>query len=396
MQERRATTSPAVVAAVLVVAAAVATAGAVFATGSPAAPTLEPLGTDASDQYAAIDGVAATRTTVVERGNDVHRTVARVEFRPGTDHRRVEVLESTDRRYEVSVATGSTLTLYDRDENAVTRFALSGANTEPTRGERVERLFEQLNVTAATDSASTTVPAGVSPLPVVPPSSARRPSESIQAGPLELTFDGTATVNGREAHVLRLSAPGDSASALAQTIWVDAAHYFPLKQRTTWTDDGERVSVTTTYSNVTFDPGLTAGTFDFDAPANATVERLDTPETTTYATADRLGAATSLSVPEPSVPASFRLTVASETTGEIHGVGLRYANETARVTIAKYNRTFPARGDRTVTVAGHEAELSVGPTSSVSWNCDDFRFTVRGQGVPVDVLVAVARSVACE
>jgi outer membrane lipoprotein-sorting protein len=379
--------SPALVAAVLVAGSVAATGGAVVAFGAPTPPTDAAIGTDASAEYAAVDGVEATRTTVIERGGETHRTVASVAFRPGTDYRRVAVTEATDRRHELLVANDSAMTLYDRDSRTATRFSLA-ADAEPTAGERVERLFARLDLGHEGESASATL-RGVSPLAVVPHG---EQAPSAVTGPLTVTYEGEDAVAGREAYVLELTADG---GAFRQTLRVDAEHFFVLQQRTTWTADGERVTVETTYADVSVG-SVGDDTFRFDPPANATVERLDTPERTAYESAARLREAVATSVPRPDVPASFRLTAATETTGQIRSVGLRYANETATLTVAKYNRTFPPRGTRVVEIADHDAGVRVGPTSSVSWNCGDYRYTVRGKGVPVDVLVAVARSVGCE
>ncbi|MFC3478586.1 LolA family protein [Halobacterium litoreum] len=388
------TRSPLVAVALAVALAASAAVGGVLAFGSPGAPTPDPIGLDASEAYDDVDGLQATRTTVVERGGETHRTVAEVRLRPGTQYRHIAVEAATDRRYELVVANGSALALYDRDANAVARFGLSGPVDPRTPGDRIEALFERLNVTAPDGSASTT--ASVSPLPVVPRTDDGPTPTATDAGHLRISFDGTATVDGREAYVLRVSEAAGAASDFEQTLWVDAEHFFPLKQRTEWADGGESASVTTTYENVTFDPGLGDDAFAFDAPANATVETLDTPEQTTYATVDRLREATDLAVPRPDVPVSFRLAYASKTNGEVSGVGVQYVSETGSLSVAKYSRTFPARGDRTVSLGETEAAVSVGSTTSVSWNCGDYRYTVRGQGVPVDVLVSVAKSVACE
>ncbi|SEW03543.1 LolA family protein [Halobacterium jilantaiense] len=378
--------------AVLAVLSLVVLAAAFVAFGTPGASSGAPIGDDAGDTYEAIDGVDATRTTVLQRGGDIQRTVASVQLRPGSSHRRVEVLETTDRRHEVLVENDSTVWMYDRDASKVTRFSVSGPVVGPTFGDRVERLFERLNVTAADDSATVD---GVSPLPVVPQSAAG-PTATTDAAGLRLSFEGTASVDGREAYVLELSAPGSESDTFQQTLWVDTQRFFALQRQTSWTADSQRMTVTTTYENVTFDPGLDEGTFTFDPPENATVETLETPERTAYASAEQLRAATNISVPDPDVPASLRLTAATQTTGEVDGVGLRYVNDTASVSVAKYDRTFPPRGDREVTVAGQDAAVSFGSTTSVSWNCGEYRYTVRGSGVSVEALLAVAESVGCE
>jgi outer membrane lipoprotein-sorting protein len=376
--------------AVLSVAVVVAV---VVTFGAPAAPSSASIGADAGDAYESIEGVEATRTTVVEHGDDVHRTVASVQLRPGTDHRRVEVVEATDRLHEVVVENDSTVWLYDRDAAEVSRFSASGSVTGPTVGDRVERLFERLDVTRDDESATV---GGVSPLPVVPQGAASPATAATDTAALRLSFEGTAQVDGREAYVLELAAPDDGSGAFQQTIWVDTQRFFPLQRQTSWTEDGQRMAVTTVYEDVTFDPGLDDDTFTFESPANASVETLETPERTAYASVEKLRSATNVSVPAPEVPESLRLAVATETTGEVHGVGLQYVNETATISVAKYDRPFPPRGDREVTVAGRDAAVSLGSTTSVSWNCGDYRYTVRGEGVGVDALLAVAESVGCE
>jgi len=380
-------------AALLAVLSLLAVVGVAATFGAPAAPSSAPIGADAGDAYESVDGVDATRTTVVERGDEVRRTVAHVQLRPGSDHRRVEVLESTDRLHEVVVENDSTVWLYDRDDTQVTRFSSSGSVDGPSFGDRVERRFERLDVTREGESATVD---GVSPLPVVPQDAAAPPTAASDTAALRLSFEGTDEVDGREAYVLELSTPGEASGDVRQTVWVDAQHFFPLQRQTSWTEDGERVAVTTVYENVTVDPGLDDDAFTFDPPANASVETLETPNRTAYASVEALRAASNVSVPDPAVPESLRLAVATETTGQVHGVGLRYVNDTASVSVAKYDRTFPPRGDREATVAGHEAAVSLGPTTSVSWNCGEYRYTVRGEGIDVDALLAVAESVGCE
>ncbi len=353
---------------VVATVAAVVVAGTLWLVAAPEA-TSQPIGADASEQYANIDGITATETTVVERGNRTSRTVAEVALRPGSDQRRETVVDGSE-RYEVTVLNGSTMWFYDGDENHAKRVPLSPTpDGAAARADRIERLFTALDVTQRDERASASGPE-LAPLPVVP-KTASGPSATTDAA-LGVEYRGTTTVGEREAYVLHV-APRADGTAYEQTLLVDTQRFFVLEQRTEWVDGGTRVSVRTTYTNVSFDPGLSADAFTFDPPANATVEHVDTPETTTYESAAALREATNVSVPSPELPASFRPTYASETTGDVHGVGLRYVNETGRVTVAKYNRTFPADGDRTVSVGGHEAAVTYGPTVSMSWNCAEYR-----------------------
>jgi outer membrane lipoprotein-sorting protein len=382
--------------AVVVVLASVGGVGGILTAPTTDAGDGQRLGTDAAERYASIEGVAATKVTVVERGTETSRTVTEIRKRPGTDARREAVVGAADRRHDLTVSNGSTMWLYDRDANVVERFALSGSE-EGSRGEQLERLFARLNVTDPSESATAPTSPAISPLPVVGSAGSTPgggdPTETTAHG---VSYNGTATVDGRTTYVLEIEPRGDAGSAYRQTLWVDAERFFPLKQRTQWTADGERVSTTTTYRNVTFDPGLADSTFEFDPPANATVETLDVPKTTTYDSVRALRSNAEMAVPTPELPPSFGLTYASHTTGRVRGVGLAFANATARITVATYNRTLPVSdGERQVTVGNRTAEVARGPTTSVSWNCDEYRHTVRGEGVPVSLLVEVARSVQC-
>lgn len=354
------------------------------------------LGTNASERYAALDGLDATETTVVEHGDERRRTVARVSLRPGTGKQRTVITDSPSRRYDRRVSNGSVLWLYDRDGNAATVLPLSPDADVTSRGARIERLFTRLNVTDPGETTAVPVTPGVDPLPVVPHSRAGPPVSGSVTGSAShgVSYNGTASVGGRETYVLHLTSADPS--GYEQTLWVDTEQFFPLKHRTAWTDDGERVTVTTTYTNVTFDPGLSSETFRFDPPRNATVERPSTPEVTAYESVAALRAATNISIPDPDVPATFELAYASQTTGKARGVGLQYVNATSTLSVAKYNLTYPVRGgDKRVTVAGREAMLSLGPTVSISWNCPAYRYTVRGSGVSRERALAVADSVAC-
>jgi outer membrane lipoprotein-sorting protein len=355
-----------------------------------------PLGTNASERYAALDGLDATETTVIEHGDERRRTVAHVSLRPGTGKQRTVITHGPSRRYERRVSNGTVLWLYDRDGNTATMLPLSPDTDATSRGARIERLFTRLNVTDPDETTAVPVTPGVDPLPVVPHSGAGPPvSESVTGSANHgVSYNGTASVDGRETYVLRLTSA--ASSGYEQTLWVDTEHFFPLKHRTAWTDDGERVTVTTTYTNVTFDPGLSPETFQFDPPRNATVERPSTPEVTTHGSIAALRASTDISVPDPDLPATFELVYASQTTGKARGVGLQYVNATSTLSVAKYNLTYPVRGgDKRVTVAGREAVLSLGSTVSVSWNCPAYRYTVRGSGVSRERVLAVAESVAC-
>lgn len=343
---------------------------------------------DVQQRYASIDGVNATQTTTITRNGTVEsRTTYDATLQPGTEKKRLAVVNSTAQRYDLRVSNGSTLWLYDRRRANATRISLSG--TDSDHGERLQRLFTKLNMSTATE---TTDPQSVEPLPVVPRGEGQ-PTEPTAA--MTVSYRGTESVDGRETYVIHV-APENDTAAYEQTIWVDTERFFPIKKRTAWATNGEHTVVTTTYTDVSYDTGVSEDVFTPDFPDDTTVTVPETPEMRTFESVSALEAEAEMQVPEPDIPPGYELTYATQTRGQIRGVGLRYANRTSLLTVAKYNYTYsPSAGGEQVTIDGRQAQLTRGPTSSLSWSCESYRYTVRGEGVSADRLITVGQSVGC-
>lgn len=371
----------------LVVLAAVGIAGwSVAFSAAGETPTVE---RDVSERYDDIESLNATRTTVIERNGTVaSTTVYDATLVPATDRQRLRLVGDAPGRYDLRVANGSALWLHDTDAATVTEIPLTGPPDDADTGGRIERLLVRAGL-VGDERASGTTPT-VEPLPVVPSS----PGGSVApAANYAVEYTGTETVDGRDAYVVTVTARANSSTAYRQTLWIDAEWFYPLQRQTVWTDDGTRTRLTTTYANVSVNPSLPNGTFRPEIGPNTTVETVETPDTETYRQLSALRAAANMTVPEPDIPPSYELTYATHTTGQIRGVDLQFVNRTSRITVSKYNFTYPEEGSRTV--AGRPATLSEGPTTSLSWSCDVYRYTVRGAGVTTDQLVSVAESVGC-
>lgn len=351
-------------------------------------PTIE---RNVSDRYDDIEALDATRTTVVERNGTVtSTTVYDATLVPSTGERRLRLLGGETERYDLRVSNGSVLWLHEADRANVTRIPLDGRQGDKAGG-TVQRLLVRAGLVA--DRGAESAPA-VEPLPVVPAS----PGGGHAVGPntnYEVTYAGIETVGDRETYVLTVTPRGNGSTAYRQTLWIDTEWFYPLKRQTAWTEDGVERELTTTYTDVTVNPSRPDGTFRPELTANTTVETVVAPETESYAQRQSLESATAISVPEPEIPPSYELAYGTHTDGAVRGVGLRYVNRTSAITVAKYNFTYAPDGDGNVTVDGRPATLSVGPTTSLSWNCETYRYTVRGTGVTTDQLVAVAESVGC-
>lgn len=357
-----------------------------------------------SAQLSSLEGLVATRETVVARATETSRTVERVSHRPRTGDIRA-LVRSGPGAVDVRVSNGSVLWLYDRDTATVKRIPLDGRSDRERRlPDRVERLLVQLNRSDDDGGAGTS--SRVSPLPVVP---AADGSPGTVDGPVGgdrgtylVSFDGTETVDQRRTYVVELrrtGAGGEPVANYTQTLWLDAEWYYPLQRQTAWTQGGNRTVITTTYTNVTFDPGLSDSTFDFEPPSNATVERADAADQRRYGSADALRAAANMSVPRPAVPESFALADATRTTGRVDSLGLRYVNATGVVSVAKLDTVVePTTEGERLTVAGREATYrDLGPEQTVVWSCDGRQYKISGRGLPNPraTLVDVAASVGC-
>jgi outer membrane lipoprotein-sorting protein len=396
MAERGTSRRPLLLAALLVLVSVVGVGLLVGDTGEES--IRQPSAEDAAVQLQDLDGFAATRETVIERGTETRRTVDRVHRRLGKAVR-IE-RRSGPGRVDLVVANASGRWQYDRDTNTATWYGVNGS--ADAGFDRIPRLLARLNHT--TDTANATPATGVSPLPVVPAAggnaSVDGPAGAATDG-YAVSYEGTDTVGGRDVFVVSVSHAGGGATPVAnytQTLWLDAERYVPLKRQTGWTQGGERTVVTATYTNVTFDPEFPAETFRFQPPTNATVERAVAPDQQRYGSVVALRAAASMSVPEPNLPADFVLASATRTDGErVTSVGLRYVNATATVEFAKIEPVYrPSTEGERVTVAGRAATYrTLGPDRSVVWTCDGTQYKLTTTGVDRAELLALADSVGC-
>jgi outer membrane lipoprotein-sorting protein len=360
----------------------------------------DPFAENASERLAAIDSVSATRTTVIERGNETRRTVERVRLDPDTGgvwRQRVTGPGDIDRR----ISNGTTLWLYDRDEETVTRLdQQDGPGLYARFLDRIPALVATLNRASNATTTPTGSPPSGAPLPVVPAGETGQsvPTPTAARGSYTVTATGTATVDGRSVLKLTLERTGsEPVAAYRQTLWLDEQWYFPVRTRTAWTQGGQRTIITTTYSNLTINPGLDPSLFQFDPPEDVTVETPTTPDQQQFDSLSSLRRASNMTIPEPTLPESYVLEKATRTTGRIGSIGLRYVNATSVVTVTKLDTVIPPTSEgEPVIVDGQIATYRViGAEHSLVWDCGGGLYKVRGRGLPRSTLVEIADSVGC-
>lgn len=371
----------------------VALSAVLWAAGGTIGDASPSVNANVTERYRSIDAFTGTQTvTMRTNGTVISRNVATVTLVPGTNRKRIRFQNASDRRYELQVSNGSTLWLHDIDGNTVTAVELTGPPTDSEAGVRLQGLVAAAGLT---DDAGRPKSVGVSPLPVLPRHTGAAPQMDANRS-YAVEFVETDTVGGRDAYVLEITATNQSEAHYRQRLWVDSERFYPLRKRTAWTADDTRRSVTTTYTNMTFDVQVSGDAFRPEIGSNTKVRRPDTPQTEWYQSRADLEAQSSISVPNPTLPPAFELVYATRTTGRINGVGLRYAADGRELTVAKFNYTLDIDPDeRDVTINGRPATIDHGPTVSLSWDCNGYGYTVRGTGVKIDRLIEVGRSVAC-
>ena len=383
------------------------------------------LGTDASDRLDSLHSISARSTTRITGfdfngttlRNGTYRTVQRVRYRLDTGERRTEVISSTDSNASVGadliVSNGTVTWVYDREANNVTVLRGDTTGTMERRGERIERLFAQLNRTRATPNDE---PVSV-PSPGLSPTAGLGTSGQMGVSPpttersrYGVSFRGVETVDGRPAYVLEIAAVETDGNASAnlrnysRTMWLDAEYFFPLKQRSQFDSGNDTITSVMTYSNVSVNPGFKDELFRFEPPANATVSEPEIPLGQNYEQRSAIEANATVPVPDPSVPRDFQLSRGRTSSTEFaESVSLVYTNETSqlRVTVYEFNESFGGNGSYNTT--GETVELDnrtgtytqSGVYQSVSWSCNGLEYSVSGQPVSKSLLVEIARSIEC-
>jgi outer membrane lipoprotein-sorting protein len=373
-----------------------------------------PIGVNASEQAADLEGVSGTVETVrVEDNRTVRRTVQQVKKRPGTGESRVDTVVGPESKRWLIVSNGSTTWEYSPQRDYVRKsvrpkVVVSGEpSIDRPRSERVERLFRLLNVSRSAAGRTERVNATgrVSPLPVVPRGDTATPaSVNLSKGWFRLEYAGLDRVAGREVYVVRIEhldgdGPGRTVD-YRQTLAVDTEWFVVLERQTEVTVDGEQVEQTRTYRNVTFNPELDGDEFTFDPPPNTTVETVEPAHDTVYRYGSLAGLRADLetSVPRPDLPATFAFQGAVRR-GQT-SVELRYGNATTQVAVSK-NRaggltSRDTAGGTVVEIDGHEAVYQqYGVSQSLSWRCGEYRYLVSTEGASRALLTDVAESVAC-
>ena len=339
----------------------------------------------------------AVNATVVSSLDGTHISEQQTVFEVGTQRRRTSTqVGGTE---SLVVANHTVTWRYDRAANTVRVTRRIGENQQSTTSisRSIESIFGRLRAASDDDAREE----ALNPL-ILPATGGDSPQPF--SGPVErfenasLTYRGSSTIDGREAYVVEISPQADGNTANI-TLWIDNEWYYPLQWNSTVATDEGRRTITTAYRDVTFNPVVSADTFTFDPPANATVvER--TVLSQTFETRAELVAASEMTIPEPDVPDT--LTFDSGRRFDDNGTvrtSLQYTSGSTTVRVTKSeprgNGSTLPEGSR-VQVNGHEAAIqSFESGTSLVWSCGGYRYTVFGD-VSAETVRAVAETMECE
>jgi outer membrane lipoprotein-sorting protein len=358
-----------------------------------------PTGTEASEGYAALESVEGTVEYRDQSAASASMSV-RLLTRPKRGMTRQEVRGPPSLAGDVTVSNGSVTWLYDASENAVTRVSLDGLTLSNTgTSEFVRRVFSNL-----TGSGERSVVADP-PLPVGP-LSARGGSGTTTAdlaGPTRLAVEylGTKTVAGRRTHGVEIDPIDATDGSLGgyvenATYWFDAEYFYPLRTTTVIAIDGDRMRTTRLYRSVTFNAGVTAATFQYDPPPDATVRTPPETRTRTFGSVAGAAANVDFDLPDPEVPSGFDLAEARVSRVENRTtVAARYTNATRELTVSVGHPSPDLRPEGESVPLGpvSATETSAFGDTVVRWACEGLGYTVRGN-LSRPALREVARDVA--
>lgn len=378
---------------ILAAGAAAALAGCVSYPGSDThddPPSSEALVRDAIETRRHMSDLEARRTMTVDTPDETTERTERLARQPPAKQR-IEVIESTDPDVPVgSVTVTNRATTWEYDpatETVDEQYHPNKADTDRTR-----LVLENLL------------------------------SES------RLGHAGTETVDGRTAHVIETKPPVDDVGptvelvvgdttyvvpvdiatdleelAVTRTVWIDDEYRYPIRERSTYTEDGEtRHELTVTYEDLSIDQGLERGTFTYEPPADATVVTDGSEPAGVFDSPAAAEEILPYDLPNPDVPDTYvldRITVVER--GERYGgttATLWYddPNVVARelyVAVREFQRFDPDVLEE-IELDDRTAYRSGGKKGSVFWTCDELSYEVSSliQETP---LAEIASSIGC-
>jgi outer membrane lipoprotein-sorting protein len=348
-----------------------------------------PSGAEAASEYSEL-GVYNATLVFRSETNTVTSTVTRT-VRPATGERYEVAVTNGNRR--ITVSNGTTTWTYTPEENDITVTAPDQSGDSGNQSEQLKRLFESVSDDQTSDSVVLSLfPAFSSHTGAVDGSATQA---GFWTGPVNVSYEGTESVSGRDAFVFHMASTGDGTPPIQQTLYLDTEHYVIL--RGTWqgtvevNGQTEQINGSMQVTDITFDPAVDDDIFEFNSPANATVSRPG-QSIDTFESYDALVSATDKPVPSPQLPTDFEFDSGRETTS---AVSLHYTNGTALIFLTRRTTGgLRAEAEQLTRNGRTYYYISQYKTDTVQWRCNGSIYSLGG---PVDreTLLTIGDSVEC-
>ena len=355
-----------------------------------------------NETYRSLDAYSAT--FVFNSSGDTPESFERVGpsriegeiiVRPGTGETYREQRRGDGSNRRVFVSNGTLTWVYNESENKVQK-----TETTETDNQRQQlyQLVTRINRNEGDDGGEPAFP--IAPIGVGGGFGGDADSGSAAGLNISTTasYEGTETVDGREAHVLTVESVEKSEIRGRWTYYLDTEWYVTLRSTSNVTVDGRQTRTSFRLQNVTFNPEIPADQFEFTPPGNATIidpksdiERYESPE--------QLGAVTDLRVPDPEVPERFEFDEARRSlASSVESLSLRYTSDVSTLVVSRQNIT----ADRPPSDRGQEVQVGdrtgvyeeLPRQNQLRWQCSDTTQFIFGL-LSRETLVDIAESIDC-
>ncbi|ERH09965.1 MAG: hypothetical protein J07HX64_01731 [halophilic archaeon J07HX64] len=320
------------------------------------------------------------------------RTEGSLIVRPGTGELYREVKPTNVSNGQTIVSNGTVVWVYEENMNRARRIESVQTNSQRRQ---LRQIVTRINRGNESGSALPIVPIGIG-------DGLEDSTDSASTGgfniPTTAAYEGTETVNGREAHVLTVESTEESEVRGRWTYYLDTEWYVTLRSTSNLTLNGQQSRNSFRLQNITFNPEVPADQFEFTPPDNATITG-SKADVGRYESREQLAAVTNLQVPDPDVPAGFELNYARRSLSDSQeSISLRYTSDVATLTVSKRDSiddmSINERREE-VQIGNRTGAYRESPRQNqLQWQCPETTQSISGS-LPRETLVDIAESIDC-
>ena len=354
------------------------------------------------ETYTSLDAYSAT--FVFNSSSEIPESIERVGpsrtegeliVRPGTGEVYREVESRNGSNSQIAVSNGTVAWVYERGVNRARRLEIAQTDSQRRQLRQIVTRINRNGSEGESESALPVVPIGIG-------DGLEGGTDSGSTAGLDVSttaaYEGTELVDGREAHVLAVESTDESEVRGRWTYYLDTEWYVTLRSTSNVTVDGKQLRTSFRLQDVTFDPEVSAGQFEFTPPDNATITGPKV-EVGRYESREQLAAVTDLRVPDPDVPSEFEFETARRSLSDsAESISLRYTSDVATLLVSRRD-TSP-----NLSVDDRSQEVQIGNRTGVyresprqsqlRWGCPETTQSISGS-LPLEALVDIAASIDC-